>query len=214
VEHSLIAIPDELEDKDGLVETQRKAHEEALTNLVTGKTPREVVYQRPAARGMNVDYVPGWWFVQQLNALFSYFWDFEIEEQSIGQDSCWVKGKLTITDPKSGLKVTKSAFGGSRLKSKENIAIDIGDDLKTAATDALKKAATLLGIASDIYGKREVLSETSGTKSQLNSLYTMGEKKGISTDTIKDISEKKFGKQPEELTSLDLLALIREVRSK
>ena len=56
-----------------LLEIQKTKYKEAITNLVTGKTPKDVVFQRPAGRGVNVDYVPGWWFVGQLNALFGYF---------------------------------------------------------------------------------------------------------------------------------------------
>ena len=37
--------------------------------------------------------------------------------------------------------------------------LDYGNDLKSACTDSLKKAASLLGIASDIYGKSEFKQE-------------------------------------------------------
>lgn len=195
-----------------LIELQKSKRTAALTNLVSGKTPKEVVFPKPMGRGRNVDYVPGWWFVEQLNALFGYYWDFEIEDQGIGEGNCWVRGKLTVKDPVSDLTVTKSAFGGSRLKSKENPAIDIGDDLKSAATDALKKAATLLGIAADVYGKREVQEETTSEK-QLVTLYSIAEKKGVTKEEVASMSSKKFGKSPEELAEVDILALIGEVRS-
>lgn len=209
VDRSLIrydGIPPEL------VEAQKAKQLAALTCLITGETPKDVIFQRKVSKDREVDYVPGWWFINQLNALFGYFWDFEIEAQEIGQENCWVRGKLTIKDPKSGLSVTKTAFGGSKIKSRDNPAIDIGDDLKAAATDSLKKAATLLGLASDIYGKREVLTETLGTRSQLQSLYTIGEKKGIGRDEIVKLSMDKYQKNPEELESIDVLTLLREVR--
>lgn len=202
-------------DIQELVDILEGKNKEALSNLVRGQTPKEVIFQRPAGKGVNVDYVPGWWFIQQLNALFGYFWDFEIEEQGIGEDSCWVRGKLTVQVPSNPLtKVVKTAFGGCKLKSKGNPAIDIGDDLKAAATDALKKAATLLGMASDIYGKREIQSETGGTKAQLVTLFKVGEDRGLDKKAVTDISTKLFSKGPEELESIDVLALIREVRSR
>lgn len=215
---SLIKVPAEMVGSENnlpteLSEIQSKRYSEALTNLITGKTPKDAIFQRPVRKGVDVDYVPGWWFISQLNALFGYYWDFEIEDQGIGEGNCWVRGKLTIKDPKTGLTVTKSSFGGSRLKSKENPAIDIGDDLKSAATDALKKAATLLGIASDIYGRRETQDQTK-SKSQLEGLYKVGESKGLDKDAVIDISEKTFGKAPDELTEIDVLGLIREVRSR
>jgi len=197
-----------------LLEIQHTKYKEAITNLVTGKTPKDVVFQRPAGRGVNVDYVPGWWFVQQLNALFGYFWDFEIIDQAIGENQCWVRGKLTIKDPKTGLTVTKTAFGGSKLKSKENQAIDIGDDLKTAATDSLKKAATLLGIASDIYGKREKIDETAATKTQLSSMYKLAEKKGMNKSQIDEYCEKQYKDAPENLETIKVLEVIQWLRSR
>jgi len=196
-----------------LVEAQEKKYTEALTNLITGRTPKDVVYQRKVSKDREVDYVPGWWFISQLNALFGYFWDFEILDQAIGTDNIWVKGKLTVRS-KTGATITKTAYGGSRVKSRDNPAIDIGDDLKSAATDALKKAATLLGMASDIYGRREVLTETMGTKGQLQSLYAVGEKKQMGRDAVVKLCQEKFQKTPEELEAIDILTLIKEIRSK
>ena len=201
-----------------LVEAQKKKFEEAITNLITGTTPKDFIFQREAGKRRDgspvyVDYVPGWWFISQLNALFGYFWDFEIEEQAIGTENCWVRGKLTIKDPRTNLTVTKSAFGGSKLKSKDNPAIDIGDDLKSAATDALKKAATLLGVAADVYGRREVKEETSG-KAKLIALYNLAEKKGVTKEVIATFSDNLFKKSPEELTEADILILMGEVRKK
>ena len=195
-----------------LVEAQKAKYLGALTNLVTGVTPKDAIFQRPVGKGVDVAYVPGWWFISQLNALFGYYWDFEIEDQGIGENNCWVRGKLTVKDPRTGLTVTKSSFGGSKLKSKENSAIDIGDDLKSASTDALKKAATLFGIASDVYGRRETQEETK-SKAQLEGLYKVGESKGLDKAVVATISERMFGKSPDELTEIDVLALIREVRS-
>jgi len=196
-----------------LVEAQKKKYTEALANLVEGRTPKDVIYQRKVSKDREVDYVPGWWFISQLNALFGYFWDFEILDQAVGTENIWVKGKLTVRS-KSGATITKTAYGGSRIKSKDNPAIDIGDDLKSAATDALKKAATLLGMASDVYGRREVLTETMGTRAQLQSLYAVGEKKGVGKDAIEKLSQEKFKKSTEELEAIDVLTLIREIRSK
>lgn len=197
-----------------LIAIQKEKFQAALTNLITGKTPREVVLQRPAGKGINVDYVPGWWFIEQLNSLFGYFWDFEIEAQEIGKESCWVRGKLTIKNSETNLTVTKTAFGGSKLKSQGNPAIDIGDDLKTAATDALKKAATLLGVAADIYGKREVQNETVANRTQLDALYKAGEKKNMTKEQVDKLSVERFEEEPSKLETVKVLALLNEIRSK
>jgi isopentenyldiphosphate isomerase len=53
--------------------------------------------------------------------------------------------------------IVKEQFGRADVKFKKGteIPIDYGNDLKAASTDALKKCASELGIASDIYGKNE-----------------------------------------------------------
>jgi hypothetical protein len=218
-----------------LEEIQKKKHEEALKNLITGKTPKEVVYQRPAGGGVQVDYVPGWWFVEQLNALFGYFWDFEITREFIGQEQIWTQGKLTIKKPGETIietitypdgrivktetrydpvTVTKTQYGGSKIKSKGNPAIDIGDDLKAAGTDSLKKSATLLGLAADIYGNREILEQTSVNRSQLDSLYRLGTKMGMTSVQVEDWVERKHpGKDVKDFTVVEVLGLINTLRA-
>ena len=86
-ERSLIRVNGKDPELEGL---QRAKFDEAIRNLVTGTTPKDVIFQRPARGGLQVAYVPGWWFIQQLNALFGYLWDFEILEQDIGKRQVWV----------------------------------------------------------------------------------------------------------------------------
>lgn len=202
-------------DSDDLKSIQREKYNKALRNLVTGKTPKEVVFKKPGGGGATVDYVPGWWFVEQLNSLFGYFWDFEVIQEFVGQEQIWVRGKLTVKDPESGLTISKSAYGGSRIKSKNNPAIDIGDDLKSAATDALKKAATLLGLAADIYGKREILEATAPSKSQLDALYKVGDKANLTIAQVDEFVNQKYpGKDFKELEQIQILGLIQDLRKR
>lgn len=53
--------------------------------------------------------------------------------------------------------VVKEQFGRADIKFKRDSKdmVDYGNDLKAATTDALKKCAAELGIASDVYGKNE-----------------------------------------------------------
>jgi hypothetical protein len=55
------------------------------------------------------------------------------------------------------------------MKSNPRQPLDYANDLKAAATDALKKCASEIGIANDIYGKnefREISSETPTPKAK------------------------------------------------
>ena len=68
-------------------------------------------------------------------------------------------GKLTVKNDK-GNTISKTQFGRADIKMlKAGGMVDFGNDLKAAATDSLKKCASLLGIASDVYGKQEFKQE-------------------------------------------------------
>lgn len=49
--------------------------------------------------------------------------------------------------------IMKMAFGGSSItRDREGRAVSIADDLKATGSDVLKKAASLLGVALELYG--------------------------------------------------------------
>ena len=124
------------------------------------RTPSEHVYTRLAKGGGTWSYVTGAYVEKVLNFVFGFMWDFEIIEHGIEGGQVWVKGKLTVKDP-AGHEITKMQFGRADIKMKKTGGmLDFGNDLKGASTDALKKCASLLGIASDIYGKTEYKQET------------------------------------------------------
>jgi len=124
------------------------------------RTPQQHVYTRPAKGGGSWTYVTQSYVVKVLNYVFGWIWDFEIEDQGREQNQVWVKGRLTVKSPKGDM-ITKSQFGRADIKFKRGTQqmLDYGNDLKAAASDSLKKCASLLGIASDIYGKVEMQKE-------------------------------------------------------
>lgn len=119
-------------------------------------TPKEHIYTRPAKGGGTWDYVTGVYVKKVLNYVFAWNWDFEVKEKGIEGDLIWVLGRLTVRT-KSGATIVKEQFGRADLKKKKDGTgyVDYGNDLKSATTDALKKCASELGIASDVYGKNE-----------------------------------------------------------
>ncbi len=126
---------------------------------IVQKTPPEHIYKRPGKGGKEFTYVTGNYVEKVLNFVFGWNWDFEILEHGKEGNQVWVKGKLTIKSPK-GETITKSQFGRADIKMlTKGGMVDFGNDLKAASTDALKKCASLLGIASDIYGKQEYKQE-------------------------------------------------------
>ncbi|HEB13356.1 MAG TPA: hypothetical protein ENI13_00065 [candidate division CPR3 bacterium] len=123
------------------------------------KTPAIHIHQRPGKGGRgDFDYVTGVYVKKVLNYVFGFLWDFQIIDKGREGDQVWVHGRLTIKRPK-GLEpiIIKEQFGSADVKRKksDDSVISIGDDYKAAATDALKKCASEIGIASDVYGKAE-----------------------------------------------------------
>jgi len=198
-----------------------KSFQIALTSILKKKTPKSVIYKRPGREGKQFDYIQGWWIIDQLNSLFDFNWDWEIEDQNVGKTQVWVRGKLTVKrvlDNGLVLSVGKSAFGGAEIKRysgghpKEGEVLDIGNDLKAASTDAFKKAASLLGIAADIYGRDETLETTvGGIDATLAAIYKRGALVGMSEKETKDWC-RKFTKIPfESLSKLDAQKALREL---
>ena len=128
---------------------------EAQQRLINGKTPPKFVKKRQGAGGRVFDYVEIGYIIDQLNKLTGFRWSFRIIDQQIGNEQIWVKGRLSLYTPEG--RITKEQYG-SKIIAKyrtTNKPIEIGSDLKAAASDSLKKCASLVGIAQDIYWKQE-----------------------------------------------------------
>jgi hypothetical protein len=124
---------------------------EAQRRIIERRTPTQFIKSRPGRGGKAFDYIEVGYVVTQLNEAFHFMWDFEVEDQQVGKTHVWVRGKLRI-HVAPDFSIVKSAYGGSEVKrDKSGNVIEIADDLKAAAADALKKAASFLGIASDVY---------------------------------------------------------------
>lgn len=139
---------------------------EAQIIRMVQKTPAAHVYKRKGRGGQSFDYVTGSYVEKVLNFVFGWNWDFDVVAHGREGEFIWVQGKLTVRGMKPGQSITKTQFGRSEVKylrdkpHKPENYVDYGNDLKAATTDALKKCASLLGIASDIYGKGDYKAES------------------------------------------------------
>jgi len=117
------------------------------------RTPKEALRKRPAKGGGEWEYVSGGWVKKQLNLMFGFNWDFEITNQMILHGEAIVQGKLTCRS--NGITIIKTQFGNKDVICRKgtDIPLSIGNDLKAAATDCLKKCAAEIGIAADVYNK-------------------------------------------------------------
>ena len=124
------------------------------------RTPKSQVKKRPGKGGGEWEYVKVGYMIKVLNYMFGWDWDFEIIKDNY--DMCamgtvnemYVLGKLTCRS--GGREIVKMQYGNKDVTfKKEGGFLSLGNDLKAAASDALKKCASKIGIAADIYNKNE-----------------------------------------------------------
>ena len=107
------------------------------------------IRQRKGRNGV-LDYVEGHTVIARLNEALDGAWSFEITHHQIREEEVVVIGRLAADG------ITKMAFGTSQVTREKGSAqvISLGDDLKAAATDALKKCATFLGVGLHLYADK------------------------------------------------------------
>lgn len=113
--------------------------------------PFSDIKTRPGRNGQELSYIEGHAVVQRLNEAFDGDWSFKVLSHEVQQTEVVVVGELRAGD------LVKQAFGGSELtRTRDGKVVSVADDLKSAATDSLKKAATLLGVGLHLYGADDV----------------------------------------------------------
>lgn len=141
------------------------------------KTPKIFIKKRKGKAGMILSYVEGGYMIKRLNEVFTPLgWSFRIIEKIIEPNEVAVLGELTVKFP-NGFEITKNQFGTQERLAK----MPLGDALKSAGTDSLKKCASLLGIALDVYSS--ILEDSSadlrGSKKNNNTTNTKKTKEEV-----------------------------------
>ena len=110
--------------------------------------PPEQIKTRKGTFGKELAYAEVNNYIARLNEAFAGDWSFDITEHVIQDDEVMVLGKLTAGD------IRKSAFGCSTITTTRESGerVSVGHDLKAAASDALKKCCSLLGLGLHLYG--------------------------------------------------------------
>ncbi len=188
---------------------------------------------RPGRSGQALSYIEGHAVVRRLNEAFGGDWDFRVLQHEVGQQEVIVLAEL-----KAG-GVIKHAFGGSELTRTKDGAklVSAADDLKAAATDALKKAATLFGVGLHLYGEPEPPANvrpngngTNGnsdngnghaeasndtgrlTRRQLAYITRLSQDKGMDRSDLESLSRAKFGRTTAYLSSAEASAIIQDLQ--
>lgn len=94
-------------------------------------------------------YITGEQVTSRLNDVLGWDgWDFQVKQHGFDQESdeIWVLGTLTVYT--ANRVVIKEQFGSQKHNRKraDKSIIDYGFDMKGAATDAMKKCASLIGV--------------------------------------------------------------------
>lgn len=188
-------------DKTELSLVKENSLNEHQLAQILKRTPNQYIKKRPAKGGGTWDYVTGGYVRKVLNLMFGWDWDFEILDHTIIGGEVVVKGRLTCRT--NGKQIVKTQFGNKDIIYKvekifdefgnpkmiekngksvqatrpTDIPLSIGNDLKAAATDALKKCAAEIGIAADIYNKEDfnevIVDVDNSLETTLKELYAV-----------------------------------------
>jgi hypothetical protein len=159
-------------------ELEIKSFEDVLSGVINksqfeilrGRTPRKHIKTRPGKGGKTFSYVEHGYVTKVLNTAFGFAWSFEILPQGDGNyfvylppverdgermrpGSVLVHGKLTVHvhNPDNPAEVLATIIKTSTGEKEELKGMTWGGHLKSAESDALKKAASRVGIALDLY---------------------------------------------------------------
>ena len=122
--------------------------------LIERPLPPEKIKKRPGKAGATYDYVTPDFVISLLNEAFDYKWNTRVVSHEMCGDTAVVVLELTVYD-EAGFPISKQQFGSGEVSR----GMGHGEAFKSAASDALKKAATLLGVALELYLDDEVPTE-------------------------------------------------------
>ena len=130
--------------------------QEALSKPFT----QELIKHRQGQGKKQLAYVETVHYIDRLNEVFISKWNWEIISENVTDYEAYCKGRLTVEI--DGVTVVKEAYGGKDItmvdiydkQTRQVIGrkpFSIADDLKSAGSDAIKKASSLLGIGLHLY---------------------------------------------------------------
>ena len=131
------------------------------------RTPEAFIQQRRGAGNRTFSYVDVGYVTAKLNQIFGHVWSFEVAREGQVGKHIWVLGRLKVM-LENGTVLTKEQYGSANIKCLKDtdIPVSVGDDFKSAASDALKKCSSMLGLASDVYAPK-VWQTTDALKKKL-----------------------------------------------
>ena len=157
--------------------------------------PTEMIKHRPGGYGKLLDYIEIANIIQRLNDAFDAQWSFEVADHIRTDTEVIVLGKLTAAG------ISKMQWGGSQVvkSTKTGNPVSLADDLKAAASDAIKKCASHFGVALAIYGRelppeQPITQKTNGTitPEQLKTIKAVRTELKMSAEDVIALCEQMF----------------------
>lgn len=191
------------------------------SELIEKEFDRSLIKSRKGRSGTTLSYVETSEYIKRLNEVFDYNWSFEIVDEKIENGFAIVRGKLTADG------VVKMQYGTSQITTSKDTGeiLSLGDDLKAAGSDCLKKSSSLFGIGLHLYNDSDNGNGNHGnnggngmnrqtgnkgnnqaTKAQLAKIKAVRSKLGMSSDEVFDLIERMFNTR-------DVKALNKEMAS-
>ncbi|KKM64839.1 hypothetical protein LCGC14_1497350 [marine sediment metagenome] len=115
-------------------------------DVITRRLPPEKIKQRPGGGGMTFDYITPDVVIDILNEAFDHQWDSRVFDSKREESTVIVGIELTVRS-EDGTPVVKQQYGSCEITR----GLGVGEAFKGAASDGLKKAATLFGVALELY---------------------------------------------------------------
>lgn len=125
-------------------------------------------HTRRSGSAGELTYVTGEQVVSRLNTVLGFDgWTFRVKEHGVNADAdeIWVLGEMVVNSGDMLAPITREQFGSQKINRSRSSGTpnDIGFDLKGAATDCLKKCASLIGVGLYLSSKDEVPAATQPT---------------------------------------------------
>ncbi len=193
------------------------------TNILDKPFDNTLIKTRKSRSGELLSFVEGSQYIRRLNQAFGYNWSFEITEMKVIKDEVIVLAKLTADS------ITKMQYGTSGDSANENRIL--GDRVKAAGTDALRKCCSLFGLGLHLYEGGQHIggngnnnhpdnnNQNNGhddtdnrlTSKQLKAIHAIRTKLEITDAGLKELCQKRYNKTPDYLSKKEASALIDEM---
>lgn len=99
-----------------------------------------------------IEYIGGDKVVERLNEVIGFNWTFEVVDKIVDIDIGQIAILGRLSAEVDGVKTFKEQWGSSVIDTYSNgRVVSLGDNIKAATTDSLKKCATLYGVGLYLY---------------------------------------------------------------